>query len=207
METRMGDWRRRDMATLRRCSRAWVLAVFLVVSMGADEKGAAAPAAPVPAIPPVQTDNGNALVLRHAKELKMSASTEYPGWPATNAVDGKVETSWFSIDNDSAAKGKRPWIAVSFPEDVTVKRVTVLGNREPQWLTGYSILAGRIELCDKEAKVLHKMENDGLGNGKDFDLRLEKPMAGVRCVRFTSLGDEGDRNPYGDIAIAEMQVE
>src|SRR5688572_24051549 len=157
--------------------------------------------------PPVQTDNSNALVLKHHKELELAASTEWVGWPMAYAVDGKVETSWFSAQDDSAAKGKRPWIGMTFPEDVAVKRVTVLGNRDPQWPTGYSILAGRIELCDKDGKVLHKMEHDGLGNGKDFDLKLEKAMAGVRCVRFTSLGDEGDKTPHGDIAVSELQVE
>ena len=157
--------------------------------------------------PPVETDNSNALVLKHHEELMLSASSEWAGWPMSYVVDGKIETSWFSEQDDSAAKGKRPWIAISFPEDVTVKRVTVLGNRDPDWPTGYSILAGRIELCDKDGKVLHKMENDGLGNGKDFDLKLEKAMAGVRCVRFTSLGDEGDKTPHGDIAVSEVQVE
>ena len=157
--------------------------------------------------PPVQTDNSSALVQKHHKELMLSASSEWVGWPMSYVVDGKIETSWFSAQDDSAAKGKRPWIALSFPEDVAVKRVTVLGNRDPQWPTGYSILAGRIELCDKDGKVLHKMENDGLGNGKDFDLKLEKAMEGVRCVRFTSLGDEGDKTPHGDIAVSELQVE
>jgi len=156
---------------------------------------------------PVQTDNSNALVLKHHKELELAASTEWVGWPMAYAVDGKVETSWFSAQDDSAAKGKRPWIGMTFPEDVTVKRVTVLGNRDPQWPVGYSILAGRIELIDKDGKVVHKMENDGLGNGKDFDLKLEKPLAGVRFVRFTSLGDEGDKTPHGDIAVSEVQVE
>ena len=182
----------------------WVV-IALIGSLPNHPRAKAAAAGGEP--PPVQTDNSNALVLKHLKELKLSASSEWSGWPTSHAVDGKIETSWFSAQDDSAAKGKRPWIAISFPEDVTVKRVTVLGNRDPAWPTGFSILAGRIELCDKDGKVLHKMENDGLGNGKDFDLKLEKGLAGVRCVRFTSLGDEGDRTPYGDIAVSEVQVE
>jgi hypothetical protein len=180
----------------RRTTVVWGLLIFGLVA--ASEAGEP---------PPVQTDNSNALVMKHLKELKLSASSEWNGWPTSNAVDGKVETSWYSTQDDSAAKGKRPWIAISFPGDVTVKRVTVLGNRDPQYPIGYSILAGRIELFDKDGKVLHNMENDGLGNGKDFDLKLEKPLAGVRCVRFTSLGDEGDRTPHGDVAVSEMQVE
>jgi hypothetical protein len=122
-------------------------------------------------------------------------------------VDGELKSSWFSGSNDSAAKGKKPWLQIGFPEDVTVNRVTVLGNRDPQWLNGYTILAGKLELLDKDDKVLWSEENEGTGNFRDFDFLPKEKVEGVRAVRFTSLGDQGDQNPYGDIAIAEVQVE
>ena len=53
---------------------------------------------------------------------------------------------------DAVAHGAKPWLQVTFPEDITVKRVTILGNRDPQWLLGYTILAGTIELLDAKGK-------------------------------------------------------
>jgi len=40
-----------------------------------------------------------------------------------------------------------------------------------------------------------------------MDVRLKAPLAKVRKIRFTSLRDEGDQNPYDDIAIGEILVE
>src|SRR5262249_43581948 len=158
-------------------------------------------------LPPVKTDNKNTLIRQHRPNLTLAASSFWPGWPTGHAFDGNLETSWFTARDDSAAKGKKPWLQVTFPADVTVNRVTILGNRDPAWLNGYTILAGSLELLDKENKRLKYEENEGTGNFRDFDFRFARPIPGVRAVRFTSLGDQGDQNPYGDIAIAEFQVE
>jgi hypothetical protein len=158
-------------------------------------------------LPPVTTDNKNTLVKKYRDKLKATASTVYPGWPAEKVLDGNVETSWFSATGDTTTKGTKPWVNITFPEDVTVSRVTVLGNREPAWLKGYTILAGSLELLDGDGKRLFYDDNDGIGNFRDFDFKMKKPVGKVRSVRFTSLGDEGDQNPYVDIAIAEIQIE
>ena len=85
--------------------------------------------------------------------------------------------------------------------------MTILGNREPNWLKGYTILAGGLELLDKDGKRIHYEDNEGIGNFFDFDFKLKKAQTKVRIVRFKILGDQGDENPYGDIAIAEIQID
>jgi F5/8 type C domain len=172
-----------------------------------EEKKPDRPRVDVKELPPVKTDNKNGLILKHRKELKFDASSFWPGWPMEKLVDGELQTSWFSAMDDTTTKGKTPWVEIIFPEDVTVQRVTVLGNREPAWLNGYTILAGKLELRDKDGKKLFAEENDGVGNFRDFDFKMKKAVQKVRSVRFTSLGDQGDQNPYTDIAIAEIQVD
>jgi hypothetical protein len=94
--------------------------------------------------PKVVTDNKNTLLLKYKGKLKFSCSTFWPQWEVEKAFDGNLLTSWFSAKGDAAAFGKKPWVQVTFPEDVTVRRITVLGNREPAWLKGYTILAGSV---------------------------------------------------------------
>jgi F5/8 type C domain len=157
--------------------------------------------------PKVKTDNKNGLIKKHRDKLELSASSTYPGWGCEKALDGDLDSSWFSNTDDSVAKGKKPWFQVKFPEDVSVSRVTVLGNREPNWLKGYTILVGGLELLDKDGKRIHYEDNEGIGNFFDFDFKFDKAKGKVRTVRFKILGDQGDENPYGDIAIAELQID
>jgi hypothetical protein len=158
-------------------------------------------------VPKVVTDNKNTLVKAHCDKLKVTASTCWPGWEPEKVIDGKVETSWFTQRGDAAAKGTKPWIMLTFPTDVTVRRVTILGNREPSWFDGYTILTGLVEFLDADGKRLWVDENQGVGNRRDFEFRPKKPVAKVRSVRFVSLKDQGDKNPYDDIALAEILVE
>jgi len=193
-------------------------AVLLLAGSACLLSGEEPPAPPEPArpkkpkvelkeVPKVVTDNKSALILKHRDKLTFRASSFWPGWHMEKLVDGDLETSWFSAQDDTTTKGKTPWVEILFPEDVTIRRVTVLGNREPAWLNGYTILAGKLELLDKEGLKLYSEENDGLGNFRDFDFQLKKPIEKVRSIKFISLGDQGDQNPFTDIAIAEIQAE
>jgi len=195
----------------------WAAAVLLLASstcLLSGEEPQTPPQPPKPKkkvdlreVPKVVTDNKSALIKQHREKLKFRASSFWPGWPMDKLVDGNLETSWFSDRDDTTTKGKTPWVEIIFPEDVTLRRVTVLGNREPAWLVGYTILAGKLELLDKNGLKLHSEENDGIGNFRDFDFQLKKPIEKVRSIKFLSLGDQGDQNPYTDIAIAEIQAE
>jgi hypothetical protein len=158
-------------------------------------------------VPEIATDNKNTLVLKYPGKLKLNASSIWEGWPEALAFDGNPHSSWFTAKGDAVAHGTKPWIEVTFPEDVVVKRVTILGNRDPKWLKGFTILAGTIELLDAKGKRLAIDENDGTGKAFDYDWKLKEPVTKVRTIRFTALGDQGKQNAYDDIAIGEFQIE
>ncbi|HYT90569.1 MAG TPA: discoidin domain-containing protein [Gemmataceae bacterium] len=158
-------------------------------------------------VPELTTDNKNTLVRKYPGKLLLSASSIWEGWPEALAFDDNPHSSWFTAKGDAVAHGTKPWIQVTFPEDVTVKRVTILGNRDPRWLKGFTILAGTIELLDAKGKRLAFHENDGTGRAYDYDWKLKEPVARVRTVRFNALGDQGKENKYDDIAVGEFQIE
>jgi hypothetical protein len=158
-------------------------------------------------VPALAGDGGEVdLVQRYRKQLTLRTSSSYSGWPIDRALDGDPQTSWFSGSGDSAAKGTTPWLELGFPADVDVRRIEILGNREKPWARGYTIRLVRLELFDAEGKLLLKRENEGFNALQDITLKLRSPAFGVRRLRVTSLNDEGDQNPYGDIAIAELKV-
>jgi hypothetical protein len=153
------------------------------------------------------TDNQASLLAEYRGQLEFSASTYWGGWPASHAFDGDPRTSWFTARGDAAAKGTKPWIAVKFPADIPVRRVSILSNRETSWLKGFTILAARVELLDKDGKVLATKEDELGGERPDMDYRFKEPVKGVRTVRLTSLRDEGDQNGYEDVSIGEVLIE
>jgi hypothetical protein len=156
---------------------------------------------------PKAPENKNTWILEYREKLKFSCSTFWITWPADKAFDGNPLTSWFSAAGDAAAKGTKPWVAVEFPTAVKVSRVTLLSNREPPWEVGYTILVGRLEMLDADGKVLFSGDDELGGERPDMDVRPRQPVEGVRMIRFTSIRDEGDKNPYDDIAIGEIMVE
>ncbi|MCI0378148.1 MAG: discoidin domain-containing protein [Gemmataceae bacterium] len=158
-------------------------------------------------VPEIVTDNKNSLVLKFPGKLLLSSSSIWDGWPEALAFDGNPHSSWFTAKGDAVAHGTNPWIQVTFPADVTIKRITILGNRDPRWLKGFTILAGTIELFDVGGKKLDFHENDGTGRAYDYDWKLKAPVANVRTVRFNALGDQGKENQYDDIAVGELQIE
>ena len=87
------------------------------------------------------------------------------------------------------------------PADVGVKRVTILGNRDPAYATGYTVSEGKVELLDANDTVIATHDLSGAGDKFDFDLRLEKPTT-VRAVRFTMTKSE-----QGHCGLGEFQVE
>lgn len=152
-------------------------------------------------------DNSNHLIRKHRKDLSFDASSTWSGWPASRAFDGDRETSWFSASKDAAALETDPWIEVTFPEDIAVRRVTVWGNREPRWLTGYSVTVARIEFRDGDGKILCNQRARGSGESFDYDFDLGGTLENVRRIRLVSLSDQGDENPDSDIAIGEFEIE
>jgi hypothetical protein len=85
--------------------------------------------------------------------------------------------------------------------------VTIAGNRDPAYPTGYFVLRGKMEFFDATGKKLWSEEMDGLGPHKDFEFRPGKAMARVRSVKFTPTKDEGDKNGSRDIALSEILID
>ncbi len=161
-------------------------------------------AAPVPKLRPTFGEsNTNELVKQHKDKLKVDASTEYSGYPATRLIDGEPTTVWYSAGGDSPMAGKTPHVGVTFPEDVRVKRVTVLGTRDPNYKDGYFILEGTVELLDKDGKLIAAHEVKSAGDQHDFDLKLDQ-FTTVRGVRFKATKDQ---NKYSCVALSEIQME
>ncbi len=169
---------------------------------------AVAAAAPAPKPEPKKdSENQNTLVQKYKDKLQVTASSFYQGYPPERLIDGDKLSVWFSATGDSAAQGQKPWIMVAFPEDVTVTRLTVLGNRDPTYPLGYSVLTGLAEFLDADGKVLWKEERDAAGDLKDFEFKPKEIIKKIRSVRFTSVKDEGNLNGSQDIAIAEVLIE
>ena len=169
-------------------------------------------ASPVPKAKPGQKDPGpntNALVKKYRDRLAFARSSDWQGWPPEKAFDDNPDTSWFSATGDTPTGDKFPWISATFPEDVAVRRVTVLGNREPASPTGYSVLVGRLELLDKDGRAVIRAEREAKGERFDFDFVLSEPFGRVRTVRFTAVKDESSegRSQTRCVGVAEIQVE
>ncbi len=162
-------------------------------------------AAPVPkgTKPSVGETNTNALVKAHREKLKLEASSEWESWPVAHLFDGDEKTSWYSNNGDAPQNGKTPTIKVTFPENVRAKRVTVLGNRDPQYPEGYIALEGKIELLEKDNGVISSHELKATGEKHDFDLILTK-LTTLRAVRLTITKDDGKMSCVG---LGEFQIE
>jgi hypothetical protein len=147
--------------------------------------------------------NTNALVTKHKEKIAMTATSDWGGrWVVANLIDGDEATSWYSKDPDTTATGKNnPVVTLTFPDDVTVKRVTLLGNRDPEYADEYTVSEGTIELLDKNDKVIAKHEMKGEGEKSDFDLKLEQ-FQSVRGVRFTCT-----KSQNGYVGVGEFMVE
>ena len=205
-----------------------MIALALLLA-AADPSAAAAPARAVnappdtthgaEAPPPLPTPSSTAqatapaptlstpLMARFSGRITTAASSTWTGWPSSRLVDGDASTSWFSAGGDAAALGTKPWIELRFPDAVTVTRVTLLGNREPAWLKGFSIHYGMLEVLDDKGAVLASLKNEAKNTLADIAFAPKAPIAGARAVRFTSLMDDGDRTHWRDIALAEVLVE
>jgi hypothetical protein len=180
-------------------SRGWFAVAVLSLTLPA------VVAAPVPRdAKRLGKENTNALVKAHRSDLRIDASSEYQGWPVANAFDDQPATSWYSNSGDAPMNNAAPWVRATFPDEVLVRRVTVLGNRDPQYPTGYFIVEGKFELLDKDGKVLATRGMKAAGGKHDFDWIIDRPPVGVRAVRFTATKDQ---KQYQCVAIGEFQVE
>ena len=108
---------------------------------------------------------------------------------ATRAIDGSVQTSWFTVVGDAANKRTVPFLEIVLPQDTNVAQMRVLGNRQNP--TGFAFLAGRFQAFNSAGVEVF---NSGIVNipGPRRDLAVPVDLNGIRRVRFTSTADESN---------------
>lgn len=137
--------------------------------------------------------------LAKAAGVLTNVSSFYPGWPPEQAIDGDINTSWFTADGDAVNLGTTPFFEILLPEDATVTELRMFGNRESA--EGYDFFAGIFQLFDAAGTVLFDSGEVALP-APDRDITLSIPdVSGVRRVRFTATADESD-----DPGFAELEV-
>ena len=120
--------------------------------------------------------------------MASSVSPNDGGYPASRAIDGDLNTSWFTADGNAANLGNPPFIEVVFPTAVAVSRVELFGNR--QFSGDHDFFAGVVRLYDSSGAEIY---NSGVVNlplpMRDASVAFPT-VAGVRRVRFTATADE-----------------
>jgi hypothetical protein len=146
--------------------------------------------------------NSNQLMNQFRGRLVAKVSSEWAEWNANKAIDGNPSTSWFP-QGSSTQQGA--WYNLTFPQDVTIKRLTVLGNRDASW-PGYGTRKMKVEFKDANGTVM-KTHTGPPAKGSDFDfpnLNYQR----VREIRITILEDIRGQTGFGQsTAIGEIQAE
>lgn len=154
--------------------------------------------------PHVLSEEERAAIL--ARPERVVASTTYRGYDVSRALDGNPATSWFSARDDSAARGKQTFVELGFTRPQPLRRVVILGNREPRWMDGFTVRAGRIDVFDAFGTCVFSAVADATGDRGDFAFEIASVDRASR-VRFTSVSDDGAKNEWGDVAIAEISLQ
>ncbi|MBI3963155.1 MAG: SUMF1/EgtB/PvdO family nonheme iron enzyme [Deinococcus sp.] len=130
--------------------------------------------------------------------VQVTASSAYnEGSGPQQAVDGDVDSSFFTARGDAANLGTTPFLEVVLPGDATVSLVQVRGNRHA---SGYDVTRGRLELFDADDTRLFSRDFDLLPPDQDADVATGS-IAAVRRVRFTFLADESDGPGFSELLI------
>lgn len=114
------------------------------------------------------------------------------------AIDGDLQTSWFTASGDAANRGGAPFIEVLLPQDMNVAQVRLFGNRQNP--NGFDFFAGVFQAFDANGVEIFN-SGEVLLPAPTRDVAVGVERDGVRRVRFTSTADEG--NTPG---LAEFQV-
>lgn len=170
------------------------------------------PGSPVPKpkdLPTEQRPNQNQVLKKQAGPIQIDTSSTWTGYPAQNLIDGKLETGWYSENGDCKAKEREPAVTLTLSDVSPVQRVTVYGNRDPQFPTGYGVLEGQLLLLDAEGRVVMRITREARGEKKDFDFLLAEPCPKVKVIKFRVLKDESQSNPNGVacVALSEIHVD
>lgn len=144
---------------------------------------------------PTPLSNVNLARLKYAT-IQVS-STYNTTYVSARAIDGDLQTSWFTADPDTSA-----FFQITLPLPATVRELRMFGNR--QFPTGHDFLSGRFDVFDAAGAVLYTSGVVTLpAPDRDVRLVLPTPVSGARRVRFTATGFEA---PTSDHGFAEIEV-
>ncbi|RMH16904.1 MAG: DUF11 domain-containing protein, partial [Acidobacteria bacterium] len=129
----------------------------------------------------------------------VTASSTFPGFPATRAIDGDLNTSWFTACGDAANLGTSPFIEITLAAEAEVREVKIFGNR--QFASGFDFFAGVVQLFDAAGALLFDSGELELP-APVRDLTVPVPaVAGVRRVRFTATDDQSCEPGLAEIEV------
>ena len=114
------------------------------------------------------------------------------------AIDGNLQTSWFTTVGDAANLRSTPFIEVVLPTDQSVSQIRLLGNRQNP--DGFDFFTGTFQAFDaNDLELLSSGVVELPAPSRDVAIPVD--LDGVRRVRFSATTDES--NTPG---LAEMQV-
>jgi hypothetical protein len=131
-----------------------------------------------------------------------TASSEYGGsWSVGSGTDNDLSTSWFSAPGDCASDASCttvPWYLLTLPEDHSIARIAIRGNRE--YSSGYTFKRGKFEILDASDHSLWSETHALPLPDRDLDLAITPPVSG-RKVKFTSVKDESNEPGFSELEV------
>ncbi|MEM7261619.1 MAG: Ig-like domain-containing protein, partial [Planctomycetota bacterium] len=130
----------------------------------------------------------------------VTASSEFSAtYPAVNAFDGDLFTSWFTACGDSANQGQTPFIEITLPGDATLSELRIYGMRSHP--TGFDIFSGIFQVFDVDDNQIFTSGDVALpAPDRDLVVNLGS-LPDARKIRFTITDDESCDPGLGEIEV------
>ncbi len=135
----------------------------------------------------------------HATLNVSSSNSGIRVYSPKRAIDGNLDTSWFTADGDAANQGKTPFFELIFDKDVIVSELKMFGNRE--YANGYDFISGVFQLFDQSGNEVYNSKVVELP-APHRDITLSIPdISDVRRVRFSSMSDESMEPGFSELEV------
>ncbi|MFN7962562.1 MAG: Ig-like domain-containing protein [Thermoanaerobaculia bacterium] len=128
----------------------------------------------------------------------VNVSSSSPSFPASRAVDGDPQTSWFTAVGDAANRRTSPFIEVVLPSAQSVAQIRLLGNR--QNADGFDFFAGIFQAFDDSGAEIFN-SGELLLPAPSRDIAVPVDLDNVRRVRFTATADESNTPGLSEIQV------
>ncbi|HEX4955079.1 MAG TPA: Ig-like domain-containing protein [Thermoanaerobaculia bacterium] len=130
--------------------------------------------------------------------VTVNASSFSSGFAPARAIDGNLQTSWFTAVGDAANRRSAPFIEVVFPSDQSVAQIRLLGNRQNP--DGFDFFAGTFQAFDDNGSEIFN-SGEVLLPAPSRDVAVPVDLEGVRRVRFTSTADESNTPGLAELMV------